>query len=65
MRLRQVERLAPKATELLVEVDPNIAAMIQQRRGEANDGVFWVRDAPGSGCVFTIDLPRNMQTKKV
>ena len=25
---------------------------------EANDGVLSVRDIPGSGCVFTIDLPR-------
>jgi signal transduction histidine kinase len=30
------------------------------RRGvEANDGVLSVRDIPGSGCVFTIDLPRH------
>jgi signal transduction histidine kinase len=28
------------------------------RRGiEANDGVLRVRDVPGSGCIFTIDLP--------
>jgi signal transduction histidine kinase len=26
---------------------------------EANDGILKVRDAPGSGCVFTIDLPRH------
>jgi len=25
---------------------------------EANDGVLRVRDLPGSGCIFTIDLPR-------
>jgi len=25
---------------------------------EANDGILRVRDLPGSGCVFTIDLPR-------
>ena len=25
---------------------------------EANDGILRVRDVPGSGCVFTIDLPR-------
>ncbi len=30
------------------------------RRGvEANDGVLTVRDKPGSGCVFTIALPRS------
>ena len=29
------------------------------RRGvEANNGVLRVRDVPGSGCIFTIDLPR-------
>jgi signal transduction histidine kinase len=26
---------------------------------EANDGVLRVRDVPGTGCVFTIDLPRH------
>jgi len=26
---------------------------------EANDGVLKVRDVPGSGCIFTIDLPRH------
>jgi len=31
------------------------------RRGvEANNGVLRVRDVPGSGCVFTIDLPRHV-----
>jgi len=30
------------------------------RRGvEANNGVLRVRDVPGSGCIFTIDLPRH------
>jgi signal transduction histidine kinase len=30
------------------------------RRGvEANKGVLFVRDKPGRGCVFTIDLPRH------
>ncbi|MFI4910015.1 MAG: sensor histidine kinase [Steroidobacterales bacterium] len=29
------------------------------RRGvEANNGIVRVRDVPGSGCIFTIDLPR-------
>jgi len=31
---------------------------ISRRGVEANDGVLRVRDVPGSGCVFTIDLPR-------
>jgi histidine kinase/DNA gyrase B/HSP90-like ATPase len=32
---------------------------ISRRSVEANDGVLRVRDVPGSGCVFTIDLPRH------
>ncbi len=31
---------------------------IARRSVEANGGVLAVRDVPGSGCVFTIDLPR-------
>jgi signal transduction histidine kinase len=27
---------------------------------EANDGVLRVRDLPGAGCIFTIDLPRRL-----
>jgi signal transduction histidine kinase len=30
---------------------------ISRRGVEANDGVLRVRDVPGSGCTFTIDLP--------
>ena len=26
---------------------------------EANNGILRVRDVPGTGCVFTIDLPRH------
>ena len=32
---------------------------ICQRSVEANDGALRVRDIPGSGCVFTIALPRH------
>jgi signal transduction histidine kinase len=32
---------------------------ISRRSVEANHGVLGVRDIPGSGCVFTIDLPRH------
>jgi signal transduction histidine kinase len=32
---------------------------ICRRSVEANNGVLRVRDVPGSGCVFTIDLPRH------
>jgi len=31
---------------------------ICQRSVEAHNGILRVRDVPGSGCVFTIDLPR-------
>jgi signal transduction histidine kinase len=32
---------------------------ICRRGAEANNGVLRVRNVPGSGCVFTIDLPRH------
>lgn len=32
---------------------------ISQRSVEANNGILSVRNVPGSGCVFTIDLPRH------
>jgi C4-dicarboxylate-specific signal transduction histidine kinase len=31
---------------------------ICQRSVDANNGILRVRDVPGSGCVFTIELPR-------
>ena len=31
---------------------------ISRRGVEANGGHLYVRDIPGTGCVFTIDLPR-------
>jgi signal transduction histidine kinase len=36
---------------------------ICRRSVEANNGVLSVRDVPGSGCVFTIDLPRRLLQK--
>lgn len=36
---------------------------ICRRSVEANHGVVSVRDRPGSGCVFTIDLPRHSLTQ--
>jgi signal transduction histidine kinase len=33
---------------------------ICQRSVEANNGVLRVRDVPGSGCVFSIELPRHL-----
>jgi hypothetical protein len=36
------------------------------RRGvEANNGILRVRDVPGSGCVFTIDLPAQVADRRV
>jgi hypothetical protein len=32
---------------------------ISRRSVEANNGILSVRDVPGAGCVFTIDLPRH------
>jgi signal transduction histidine kinase len=32
---------------------------ISRRKVEANGGLLRVRDLPGTGCVFTIDLPRH------
>jgi signal transduction histidine kinase len=37
---------------------------IARRSVEANGGVLSVRDLPGSGCVFTIDLPRHSITEE-
>jgi len=31
-----------------------------RRSVEANNGILSVRDVPGSGCVFTIALPRDL-----
>jgi signal transduction histidine kinase len=36
---------------------------IARRSVEVNGGVLSVRDVPGSGCVFTIDLPRHLLPK--
>jgi signal transduction histidine kinase len=38
---------------------------ICRRSIEANHGVLRVRDLPGKGCVFTIDLPRHVLTDVV
>jgi signal transduction histidine kinase len=36
---------------------------IARRSVEANNGVLSVRNVPGTGCVFTIDLPRHSMVK--
>jgi signal transduction histidine kinase len=33
---------------------------IARRSVEVNGGILSVRDIPGSGCIFTIDLPRQV-----
>ena len=38
---------------------------ICRRNVEANNGVLRVRDVPGTGCVFTIDLPRHIQPARL
>ncbi len=38
---------------------------ISRRGVEANGGTLTVRDVPGSGCVFTIDLPRHSISERV
>lgn len=35
---------------------------ISRRSVEMNNGILRVRNIPGSGCVFTIDLPRNTRS---
>ncbi len=36
---------------------------ISRRSVEVNKGTLSVRNVPGSGCVFTIDLPRHSLTE--
>jgi len=36
---------------------------ICRRAVEANNGIVRVRDKPGAGCVFTIDLPRTSRPR--
>lgn len=36
---------------------------IARRTAQANGGSLTVRDVPGTGCVFTLDLPRRMLTQ--
>jgi signal transduction histidine kinase len=36
---------------------------ISRRGVEANGGKLYVRDLPGRGCVFTIDLPKPEMAK--
>lgn len=43
--------------ELFQPLGPGLS--ISRRGVEANDGTLSVRNQPGTGCVFTIDLPRH------
>jgi signal transduction histidine kinase len=35
-----------------------VGLLISRRGVEASDGMIRVKDVPGRGCVFTVDLPR-------
>ena len=45
------------------ETGLGLGLSISRRSVEVNNGTLSVRDVPGSGCVFTIDLPRHALTK--
>ncbi|MDQ3369745.1 MAG: HAMP domain-containing histidine kinase [Myxococcota bacterium] len=55
-----------KATELFPAIEPEVrdrkhsglGLVICARGVKINDGLISVRDVPGTGCVFTVDLPR-------
>jgi signal transduction histidine kinase len=40
-----------------------LGLFISRKGVEASDGVIAVRDLPGQGCIFTIDLPRSPTTR--
>ena len=40
------------------KIGPGFGLFISRKGVEASGGVLRVRDVPGSGCIFTIDLPR-------
>ena len=54
------ERMFSSFTQM--GADPSglgLGLSISRRSIEANHGTLSVRDVPGTGCVFTIDLPRH------
>lgn len=56
----EVERMfLPFAQTGENKIGLGLGLSIAQRSVEANAGFLSVRDKPGSGCVFTIDLPRH------
>ena len=59
---RDVERMAVPFTQLGDDRSGvGLGLAICRRSVEANGGELRVRNVPGSGCVFTIDLPRHAQ----
>lgn len=42
-----------------------VGLSVSRRSVEANNGILSVRDVPGTGCVFTIDLPRHFLLQAV
>ena len=51
--------LQPFTENTADDPDAGLGLAICRNSVEANDGFVRVRDEPGSGCVFTIDLPRH------
>ncbi len=49
----------PGVRQLADNPGMGLGLSIARRSVEANDGTLGVRDVPGTGCVFTIDLPRH------
>ena len=49
----------PGVRQLADNPGMGLGLSIARRSVEANDGMLSVRDLPGTGCVFTIDLPRH------
>ena len=49
----------PRADGALDKSGLGLGLSICRNSVEANNGILRVRDVPGTGCVFTIDLPRH------
>jgi signal transduction histidine kinase len=52
------EKMFLPSTQSVAKAGIGLGLPICRRNVEANNGVLSVRDAPGAGCTFTIDLPR-------
>jgi len=52
------EKMFLPSTQSVAKAGIGLGLPICRRNVEANNGVLSVRDAPGAGCTFIIDLPR-------